>query len=58
MPEAEPKITVQVKQLLQVHGGIYNPAKHPKWSKKDRLAKINYSLELFPKDIAKYFTVK
>ena len=31
--------------------GIQNPAKHLKWSRKQRLAKHNYGLELFPKDI-------
>ena len=40
MPETEPKIT------LQRHRGIQNPAKNLKWSKKERLAKANYSLEL------------
>ena len=56
MPEAEPKTTVQVKQHLQIHRSIYNPAKHLKWSKKERLAKSNYSPELFPKDATKYLT--
>ena len=56
MPGAEPKIAVQVKQYLQIHMNIYNPAKHRKWSKKGRLAKSNYSLELFPKNTTKYLT--
>ena len=46
MPETEPKITLQVTQHLQRHRGIQNPAKNLKWSKKERLAKTNYSLEL------------
>ena len=46
MPEAESKITLQVTQHLQRHRGIQNPAKNLKWSKKERLAKTNYSLEL------------
>ena len=53
MPEAEPKITVQAKQHLQMHKHVQNPAKDLKLSKKERLAKINYSLELFPKKITK-----
>ena len=39
MPETVPK------------RGIQNPAKHVKWSRKESLAKINFGLELFPKDI-------
>ena len=46
MPETEPKITVQVTQHLWRHRGIQNPAKNLKWSKKERLAKTNYNLEL------------
>ena len=34
--------------------GIKNPAKHLKWSKKERLTKTSCSLELLPKDIIKY----
>ena len=59
IPEAEPKITVQVKwhlQILQIYSSIQNLAKHLKWSKKEYLAKSNDSLELFPKDTTKYFT--
>ena len=46
MPETELKITLQVTQHLQRHWGIQNPAKNLKWSKKEHLAKTNYSLEL------------
>ena len=52
----ESKITLQVTQYLQIDRVIQNPSKHLKWLKKERLAIINYSLELFPKDITKYFT--
>ena len=34
--------------------GIKNPAKHLKWSKKERLTKTSCSLELWLKDIIKY----
>ena len=48
--EAEPKITVQAKQHLRIHGRIQDPAKHLKWSKKQRIAKIivdwNYSNDI------------
>ena len=54
MPEAEPKIAVQAKKHVQIHRHIKNPVKHLKLSKKKRLAKTNYSLELFPKNITKY----
>ena len=30
---------------------IQNTAKHLKWSRKERLPKTNYGLELFPEDI-------
>ena len=46
MPETERKITLQITQHLQKHKGIQNPAKNLKWSKKKRLAKTNYNLEL------------
>ena len=57
MPETESKITVQTKQHLQIHRHIQNPAKHLKWSKKERLTKTNYSLELFPKNIYDIFEI-
>ena len=56
MSEAEPKITVQVKQHLQIYIRIQNPAKYLKWSKKKRLAKTKYSPEPFPKNVTKYLT--
>ena len=34
--------------------GFQKPVKHLKWSKKERLIKTSYSLELFSKDTAKY----
>ena len=51
MHETEPKITLQVTYGLYIHRGIQNPVKHLKWSRKGRLTKSSYSLELFPKDI-------
>ena len=53
MPETEPKITLQVMSHLQIDRDIENPAKHLKSSKKKRLTKANYGLELFRKDINK-----
>ena len=35
---------------------IQNPAKHLKWSMKERLTKSNYSLEVSPKYITIYMT--
>ena len=54
----ESKITLQVTQhlQLQIHRSIQNPTKYLKWYKKERLAIINYSLELFPKDTRKNLT--
>ena len=40
MPEMEPEINVHAKYHLQIRRRIQNPAKHLKWSKKKRLAKI------------------
>ena len=39
-----------------IHRGIQNSGKHLKCSRKERLAKANYSLELFSKDITIYLT--
>ena len=48
---------LNLKSLYKLPDGvIHNPAKHLKWLKKERLALIKYSLEIYPKDIAKYFT--
>ena len=48
MPEMEPKITLQVITFIDAWG---YPAKHRKWSRKEDLAKNNFVLELFTKDV-------
>ena len=50
MHETEPKITLLVVVLYK-HRGIQNLARHLKWSRKKRLAKNNYAMELLQKDI-------
>ena len=49
IPETKPKKTVQAKQYFQIHGCIWNPAKHLKWSKAERPAKIIVAWNFFPK---------
>ena len=56
MPETETKIILQVTQQLQINRDIQNAAKHLKWSRKERLAKNKYGLELFSEDITLYLT--
>ena len=53
---AESKITVQVKQHLQIHRNTKNAVKHLKSSKSEGLAKSNYGQKLFRKDTEKYLT--
>ena len=48
MPEKEPKI--------MIYKGTQNTTKHLKWSRKERLAKNNYGLELSPGNITTYLT--
>ena len=54
IPETEPKITLEVTQYLQIHKGIQYAVKHLKRSRKECLAKNNYSerhYNLFDRDV-------
>ena len=48
IPETEPKITYKSRNIYS-HIGVLKIL--PKWSRRERLTKTNYSLQLFPKCI-------